>query len=366
MKQMVWILVGVSAIFGISACGLSNNIEFSSQAESLPLLSLWEATETYPIRIQIPGEKILQVYEITDWDKGFLMLSNDAEMKKKLYYCAGDSGVYSLMDSSFPTTDFTAGITREGLLQIITQEKVSFWNNNGCVKSLEMPAHGKFDFSYNYPRNEFFWVDPLNSDLKFGSLDGKEFDILWEAKTGENITKFPSIDDQGCHVTSRATAPQFSASGRLAIFSELSNDYRIKPILWDLDTGEHWECEEILEEPALTMYLVGEQGIITCYSSPGKEGWNSAYFLSLAEQEEIILDFSYVYSYKGWDCLFLEDTKGNLYRMDLETKEGVLHYKAETRNVKIQSIVESCNFEAFLFVETSLSNPTVVAIRPKF
>lgn len=360
LSVLFFLLLTLAVGCGQRSSGGEPSQKESSQTETA---SSWQTVlQEYPVVVELE-EGIYNIYPIEGDSKGFLIFTGSNIESGNLYYCMGNTGDRTLIYQDFPASEFTAGIISPGTLQITSREGIFQWDKDGFIAEQPFPDEKRFDFSFNYAENRLFWVDSDRSDLRYGEWD-TDGTVLWASTLGENTSRFPDIDEDGNQVVSRATAPVFSESGKLAFFLEISAPYEVRPVLYDLESGEYWTQEDSWESTTVCTYMIDEKGVMTCYYQGDGHGWNKIKIISLEKQEEVELDFSYIQSYSGKDCLYLEDEDGNLYRFSLRSMQSELIYQATNSKIRTNTVLGTSEFEAILLVEIG-SNATASVIMPK-
>lgn len=337
-----------------------------SQEETLSPLQ--EVLRRFPHRLRL-NENITNIYPVQGAPEALLYYTESGE----LGYWDVEAGRGCRLSESYPSWELTAGMVEPGVLQIISREGITRWELGDPVTVIKeealvapLPEEKRFDFSYNFQRDQLFWVDTARSDLRYGAWDS-EGTVLWESTLGENTGPYPSIDEEGHRVMARAGAPAFSDSGRLAFFAEMSGSYQHRPVLYDLETGVYWAAEELTEAPAVVGCMIGETGVLACdydISGEAPQGWNKVTLVTMAGREEVELDLTYHYCFPGETGLSLQDEDGDLYHWDLASRESEMIYRSENSRVHISDVVSTSRFDAVLFVE-SFTNKWAVGILPR-
>lgn len=375
-NRLFSLLLALCLFFSLFGCGGTPE-EPSSQPPSQSeqeqsLTPLQEVLRQFPHRLLL-DEKIIQIYPVQGAPEGLLYYTASSQ----LWYWDEEAQRGCRLSESWPDWELTAGMVEPGVLQVVCREGISRWDIDSSIHGTAgapkeqsvvapLPEDKRFDFSYNFQRDQLFWVDTVRSDLRYGAWDS-EGTVLWESTLGENTGPYPSIDEEGHRVTARASAPTFSKSGKLAFFAEMSGSYEHRPVLYDLETGKYWAAEEPTEAPAVLGRMVGETGVLACYydnSGDGSQGWNKVAIVTMEGMEEVELDHTYVHPYPGGTGLLLQDDEGDLYRWELDTRRSEMIYKNENPRVYISEAVGTAKFDAILFSE-AFTNNRAVAILPR-
>lgn len=377
-NRLLALLLTLCLFFSLFGCGRTPE-EPSSQEPQEPeqeqsLTPLQEVLRQFPQRLLL-NEEILQIYPVQGAPEGLLYYTGSSG----LWYFDLEAQRGCRLSESWPDWELTAGMVEPGVIQVVCREGISRWDVDGSIHGTAdapkeqpvvspLPEDKRFDFSYNFQRDQLFWVDTVRSDLRYGAWDS-EGTVLWESTLGENTGPYPSIDEEGHRVTARASAPTFSESGKLAFFAEMSGAYEHRPVLYDLETGKYWAAEEPTEAPAVLGRMVGEIGVLACYydnSESGSQGWNKVAVVTMEGMEEIQLEdgYRYLYSYPSDSGLYLQNEAGDLCRWDPITRKNQLLYRSETPRVLVTDAVGTANYDAILFTEV-MSGSSAIAILPR-
>lgn len=195
---------------------------------------LQDALRQFPTALM--DDRISRIYPIRGDSDGFLFSTASNTQPGALFYCYGETGETALLHGEFPAWDLSAGVVSGDTLLVVSRDGVFQWGPDGTMTQRPFPDGKQSDFTYNFPRDQLFWVDNARSDLRYGDWDD-EGTVLWASALEENTGPYPSIDEEGNRVAVRASAPVFSGSGRLVLFTELSGGYQQRPVLYDLETG---------------------------------------------------------------------------------------------------------------------------------
>lgn len=359
--------------------GTPSSSEPSSQPSSRPepsqeetLTPLQEVLRQFPHRLLL-NENITHIYPVQGAPEGLLYYTESGE----LGYWDEEAGRGCRLSEDWPDWELTAGMAEPGVLQVVCREGISRWDVGGSVHGTggapkeqtvvsPLPEDKRHNFSYNFPRDQLFWVDDARSDLRYGAWDS-EGTVLWQSTLGENHGPYPSIDEEGHRVMSCAGVPEFSESGGLVLFTEMSDGYQHRPVLYDLESGEYWAAAEPTEAPSIREYMIGETGVLACFSNDPSEnshGWDKVSVVTMEGLEEVELGFSYTQPFPGGTGLYLQDDDGNLYRWELDTRRSEMIYRNENPRVYISEAVGTAKFDAILFIE-AFTNNRAVAILPR-